>query len=288
MARHNRRFRQFAAPVGLAVALTITGCGSSDSSESSKTTTTTAAPSATSTTVASSETAPLKILVSNDDGYSADGIDTLVEALGTLDNVEISVVAPLDQRSGTGGSQSDGPLAQSDVKLKSGHGATAVDGFPADTIRVAIDEIGLEPDVVIAGINQGQNLGPLIDVSGTVGAARAAVTRGIPALSASQGTGEAFDYEAAVPLIIDWVTKNRDALVSGEAEVHVTNLNIPSCDTGEMRGLVEVEAALDGDVGASLSHQDCTSTQESDSLDEVEAFNAGFATINVIPAEPAQ
>ena len=57
----------------------------------------------------------------------------------------------------------------------SGYEARAVEGFPADTIRVAFDELGLTPDLVVSGINEGQNLGPVVDLSGTVGAARAAV-----------------------------------------------------------------------------------------------------------------
>ena len=53
-----------------------------------------------------------------------------------------------------------------------------------------------KPDVVLSGINQGQNLGALSDVSGTVGAARTAARHGIPALAVSQGTGNPPDYAA--------------------------------------------------------------------------------------------
>src|SRR6478736_2648135 len=142
---------------------TLAACGSSGGSESSSDT-------ATTTPTAAAE--PLRILVGNDDGYSAEGIDTLVTALLTLDDVDVTVVAPLTQQSGQGGKTTpDTELAVTDVKTKGGFPAKAVDGYPADAINVAFDELGLEPDLVITGINEGQNLGPLVDVSGTVGAA---------------------------------------------------------------------------------------------------------------------
>lgn len=146
----------------------------------------------------------------------------------------------------------------------------------------------MTPDLVIAGINQGQNLGPLIDVSGTVGAARAAVARDIPALATSQGTGDPFDYEAAVPLILDWVMEHRAALASGEEPVDVTNLNVPSCAMGEVRGLADVEADVQGDAAKALAPQDCSSPAPFDEeAGDVSAFVTGYATISTIPDEAA-
>lgn len=269
----------------VAALLPLAACGS-DGSESSAPEPEETVTEETTTTVAEAD--PLQILVSNDDGYAAEGIDALVEGLLTLDGVEVTVVAPLEQQSGTGGKSTAGELAVTDVELASGHPAKAVAGFPSDSIRVAMDELGIEPDLVITGINEGQNLGPLVDASGTVGAARAAVARGVPAFATSQGLATEPDYESAVPLILDWVTEHREAIAAGEAEVEVTNLNIPTCETGELRGLLEIEADLDGDGGASLGESDCTSTAAEDSFDgDVAAFLAGFATIGVIPSEPA-
>lgn len=223
----------------------------------------------------------LEILVSNDDGYAAEGIDALVEGLTGLEDVEVTVVAPLDQRSGSGGTFTDGEVATSEVETASGYPATAVDGFPADSVRVALEEMDLDPDVLITGINEGQNIGQLVDVSGTVGAARAGVARDVPALAVSSGL-EGHDYEAAVPLVLDWVEENRDALLAGDAPVEVTNLNVPSCSAGEVRGLVEVPVATAGDF---LDPQDCTSTVE-DPSDDTEAFINGFAALSVVPDEP--
>lgn len=276
-----------------ATSLLLVGCGGSDEPVSLDTgTSTTAAPSSpaesTTSTEAEVEAAPLHVLVSNDDGYEADGIDALVEGLLTLDNVEVTVVAPLTQQSGTGGKETEGELETSEVELLSGHPAVAVAGFPADTIRVAIDEMDVEPDVVITGINEGQNVGPVIDFSGTVGAARAAVARDIPALATSQGTADELDYDAAVPLILDWVTENRAALVDGSLPVEVTNLNVPTCTTGELKDLVDVDPDLDGDVSAALGVQDCTGDTADTTFDgDLEAFLAGHPTLSTLTPEPA-
>ncbi len=277
-------------PASLAVSLllALTSCsGSSGGSDAAATTTT---PEKVSTTTAAPAPAKkLKILVSNDDGYGAEGIDTLVTGLQTLDNIEITVFAPVDQKSGTGGKFTDGKLAVTDVKLDSGFAAKAVAGYPADTIRVAVDDEGLQPDLVIAGVNEGQNLGPLIDYSGTVGAARAAVARGIPALATSQGIGKPLDYKSALPFILDWVNQHRAALLAGDEPVAVTNLNFPTCTTGKIRGLAVLKPDTAGSAGLALkADQDCASTVALEAAaGDITAFNNGYATSSVIPDKPA-
>jgi 5'-nucleotidase len=227
---------------------------------------------------------PLEILVTNDDGVGAEGIDVLVEALTALEGVEVTVVAPAEQQSGTGGSVTEGPLTTNEATTASGYEARAVDGFPADTIRVAFDELALTPDLVVSGINEGQNLGPLVDVSGTVGAGRAAVREGVPALAVSQGLGGDLDYEVAAGLVTDWVTERADALRAGEVPADVVaNLNVPTCDTGELRGRLEVASATEGDP---LAPSDCTSVAEG-FTDDVTAFANGFAALSEVSVEPA-
>lgn len=270
-----------AIAVSLGSAGLLGGCGSSGGDTASDTT----APKAAETTTTAAAAEPLEILVGNDDGYSADGIDTLVTALNTLDDVEVTVVAPLTQQSGQGGKTTEGELKVTDVETKSGYPAKAVDGYPADAINVAFDELGVKPDLVVTGINEGQNVGPLVDISGTVGAARAGVAHGVPSLATSQGT-ESFDYESAVPFILDWVTEHREALASGDAPVEVMSMNIPSCETGTIRGLLEVEVGSDG-TGA-LDAQDCESTKpEAELTTDVDAFLNGYVSLTPVPAEPA-
>jgi 5'-nucleotidase len=269
----------------IAAALVAAGCGGSGDDDSiaqsglRETTTT----DATTTTVAATDE-PLRIVVTNDDGVGAAGIDTLVTALAAVEGVEVTVVAPAGQQSGTGGKVTEGPLTSTPAQTAGGHEATAVDGFPADTVRVAFEDMGLQPHLVISGINEGQNLGPVVDVSGTVGAARAAARSGVPALAVSQGIGQTFDYDSAAAIVLRWLEENSAALAAGELPADVvTNLNVPSCDIGEVRGEVDVASAVTGDAGAP---SDCTSTAEGQT-DDVTAFVAGFATFTEIAVEPA-
>lgn len=272
--------------VVLCVAAVAAGCSSDggDDGDSAAGDTTTSAVGNT-TTSAAAET--LDILVSNDDGYQGEGLDAVVQALIELPDTTVTVSAPAEDRTGTGGQSTDGPLTATDEETLSGYPATAVDGFPADSVNFALEEVlDAPPDVVITGLNAGQNMGPLIDASGTVGAARAAVAAGIPALATSQGIdADPPDYASGVQFVLDWVDENRDALIAGDAPVEVTNLNIPSCATGEVRGLVEVPPATDM-AGRDYNAADCESTEE-DPADDVGGFNIGFATIGVIPSEPA-
>lgn len=269
------------------VAALAVGCSSSDDggSDDAASDTTEAAAETTTTTAAPAET--LDILVSNDDGYQGEGLDAVVQALSELPDTTVTVSAPADDRTGTGGQTTAGELTATEEETLSGYPATAVQGFPADSVNYALENVFDEaPDVVITGLNEGQNMGPIIDASGTVGAARAAVAAGIPALATSQGIDtEPPNYESGVSFILDWLEENRDALVAGEAEVVVTNLNIPSCGTGEVRGIVEVPPASDM-AGRDYNAADCTSTEE-DPVDDVGAFNVGFAAIGEIPSEPA-
>src|SRR5262249_4032961 len=127
----------------------------------------------------------------------------------------------------------------------SGYAAKAVQGYPADTITWAIDQHGVpeKPDVVLSGVNNGQNIGKLIDLSGTVGAARAAVQRGIPALAVSAGLGLSPDFTDAAKSAVNWLTQHRAALLADTASASVTNLNIPSCKVGTPHPVVVVPVA---------------------------------------------
>ncbi|MGH9113892.1 MAG: 5'/3'-nucleotidase SurE [Acidimicrobiales bacterium] len=282
--------------MAIGVALVLGACGGDDDGpipQTGERQTTTTAEGTTTTTEAAGEGAAgqgaagddtLEVLVTNDDGFAAAGIDTLVEALRQADGVTVTVVAPATEQSGTGGNATEGVLATAEGETASGFGVTSVEGFPSDAIRVALDDMGLQPDLVISGINLGQNLGPVVDVSGTVGAARAAVRAGVPALAASAGLADPPDYATAAGLVLDWLEQNRAAIVAGELPTDtVPNLNVPTCEAGEVRGLVEVASAT---AGNPLAAANCQSTGEGYS-DDVTAFNNGFATLSEVPVEPA-
>jgi 5'-nucleotidase len=261
-----RSFRPTLATLAVAVVVTTLAACSSDSST----------PSASSTTKPATQ--PLSILVTNDDGYAAPGISTVTQALAAMPDVTVTVVAPATNQSGTGGKTTAGTLTAlpGTQKTAAGHPATAVVGFPADSVSYALDTMHLKPDLVVSGINQGQNLGPLTAVSGTVGAAKRAATAGIPAIAVSQGIAAAPQYEVAAGLTVKWVAAERDALAGHHAAVGVVNLNVPTCTTGALRGVKQVPLATtaEGAVGTS----DCTSTVTSVAND-IEAFANGFAPV---------
>jgi 5'-nucleotidase len=258
--------------VGAAVMLTVlTGC-SSDSKDSGSAKQTT-------TTTAKAET--LDILVSNDDGYSAEGIDTLVQALRKLPNVDITVSAPATNKSGTGSKTTPGELTATQQQTKSGYPATAVNGFPADSVNYGLAHVvKTKPDVVLTGVNQGQNLGPVAALSGTVGAAKAGAAAGIPSLASSAGGASPLDYQSAAKLVVNWVTAHRAGLLDHSATVGVVNLNVPTCSTGSLRGVKQEPLSPQSSFNAAISDAaiDCSSTATTFTGD-VEAFNAGFATV---------
>lgn len=267
-------------------AVVLTGCGS-DKQDAADTSPTTLAPT---TTVAE----PLRVLVTNDDGVKAEGIDALVEALRELPGTEVTVVAPATNQSGSGGKTTTGTLTSADTTTKSGYTATAVTGFPADSIIWALDQGGIaeRPHVVLSGINDGQNIGLLVDISGTVGAARAAATRGIPALAASQGFGDPPDFPNGVAAVLAWLAENRAELLARDTASTepstVTNLNIPTCPTGSPRPAVQVP---NDTTGAALAETDCTTPHPSPKHD-VDGFGHGYIVqtdnLALLPALPTQ
>jgi 5'-nucleotidase len=128
----------------------------------------------------------MRILVTNDDGIQAQGLAALCGVLIDLGH-RVTVIAPQDNQSGRAQAISvHPPIRARRVSFLSGlDGAFAVDGTPADCIRVLPGLMSITPDLVVSGINHGANLGTDVFRSGTVGAAREAVLSGIPAVAFS-------------------------------------------------------------------------------------------------------
>ncbi len=160
------------------------------------------------------------MLVTNDDGVGAPGIDTLVEALRTQKNTKVVVVAPATNNTGAGGKTTPGTLTTAPAKTASGYDATAVTGFPADTITAALDQLGVKPNVVLSGINAGQNLGGLVDLSGNRRRRCSGLAaRGIPrAVGRVQGLGDAPQYGNAAKLALAWLAAHRGAWAQAKPE----------------------------------------------------------------------
>ena len=126
----------------------------------------------------------MRILLTNDDGIHAPGLWAL--HAGLVDAHDVTVVAPDRERTGVSHAITlHQPLRSGRVTVN-GAGGYAVNGTPADCVKLAVLEIlGGRPDLVVSGLNPGANVGVNINYSGTVAAAREAALGGIPAIAAS-------------------------------------------------------------------------------------------------------
>lgn len=121
------------------------------------------------------------VLLTNDDGHLAAGLNALSRELEQI--ADVSIVAPSWERSGAAQSLT---LRQPIVCHAKGSSQWAIDGTPADCVIVGLHKLlSRPPDLVISGINHGANLGENVYYSGTVGAAREAVIHHVPAIAVS-------------------------------------------------------------------------------------------------------
>jgi 5'-nucleotidase len=243
-----------------------------------------AAPPVSSSAAASTIT----VLVTNDDGVSAPGIDALVQALRKVSGVTVKVVAPATNQSGTGGKTTAGTVTFTNATTASGYPAVSVNGTPADSVNVAFSRLHLAPNVVISGVNAGQNLGPVVDLSGTVGAARVGARMGLPALAVSSGAGKAFDFASGARYAVKWLASVRATLPQGPSSTpaSVVSLNVPSCTKGQIRGELTLKLQPKLLAGQSiLGGSNCLSKLRPAA--EVAAFTDGFATLVAVPLNPA-
>ncbi|MFB7183587.1 5'/3'-nucleotidase SurE [Streptomyces sp. NPDC056257] len=129
---------------------------------------------------------PLRILLTNDDGYNAPGIRKAFERL-TAAGHDVTIVAPLTNQSGTGTKMMSGAPT---ISVKHPEPKVwAVDGTPGDSVAFGLAEVfaGKAPDLVVSGTNFGPNVAGLATHSGTVGGAVAALESGVPAIALSTG-----------------------------------------------------------------------------------------------------
>jgi 5'-nucleotidase len=171
----------------------------------------------------------MKILISNDDGYMAPGIVALANALRP--HAEITVVAPESNRSGTSNALTlDRPLSL----MQADNGFYFVNGTPSDCVHIALTALLNEPpDLVVSGINQGQNMGDDTLYSGTVAAATEGYLFGIPAIAFSQ-------------LHKGWSCLNDSAQIAAEMVLrgfpsipkpYLLNVNIPNLPYQDIQGI---------------------------------------------------
>lgn len=162
----------------------------------------------------------MKILISNDDGYLAPGLIALAEALAPI--ADIVVVAPDSNRSGSSNSLTlDRPLSV----YQAANGFYFINGTPSDCVHIALTGImTVRPDLIVSGINQGQNMGDDTLYSGTVAAATEGHLFGIPAIAFSQLDKGWAEIKSAARVARDIVERRFDHL----AENFLLNVNIPN------------------------------------------------------------
>ncbi|EQC44225.1 5'/3'-nucleotidase SurE [Bacteriovorax sp. Seq25_V] len=175
----------------------------------------------------------MKILISNDDGVHAQGINILFKTLREI--ADVTIVAPSMERSATGQTLTlDQPLRID--KLEEGIYQTS--GFPADCTLMGINHILNErPDLVISGINHGANLGQDIYYSGTVAAARQAVFQGIPAIAVStviDSRADQLHLQTAANFVRKLVEHGSYKWVGKDEMI---NINVPNLSESDIAGV---------------------------------------------------
>ena len=227
----------------------------------------------------------------NDDGVINPAIDVLIDRLAEEDDFEldVTVVAPAAERSGSSDTTTPGGATYAEATTPGGNAAYAVDGYPADAVIVALDDLGLEPHLVVSGINPGQNFGTFASLSGTVGAARTAIRRGVPALAVSAGPEyDQAQLEAGADLAAVWIEENCEALI---ARTHQTDtlasINIPACAPEQMGPLQEVPRALEMPAlpeGESIFESTCDLADPAPAND-VAAVRSGYPSLTQVEPE---
>ena len=177
---------------------------------------------------------PMKILISNDDGYQATGIVALHAALTSIEGVEAEVVAPEHNNS----AKSNALTLHSPLYVHRGaNGFRYVNGTPADCVHIAMTGLlGYRPDLVVSGINNGANMGDDTIYSGTVGAAMEGYLFGVPAIAFSQVQRDWVELQAAAQKAKQIVQQMLQQQLVGQAP-WLLNVNIPNLPLEQMGGV---------------------------------------------------
>ena len=216
----------------------------------------------------------MRVLLTNDDGIEADGLQALRRALLRVPGIELVVIAPDGNRSAMARSITTmRPLWVEEITFADGTTGYATDGTPVDCVRLA--NLGLVEDfraeLIVSGINHGANLGDDITYSGTVAAALEGVILGLPAIAVSQQSSaremdfrlsDSFDFEEGARFVARVVEEIDDVpLPTG------TLLNV-NCPAGDATG-VQVTR-----LGKRIYRDELTLTDPDDGADARRAGSA--------------
>lgn len=185
----------------------------------------------------------MRILLTNDDGIHAPGLEALERIARTLSD-DVWVVAPETEQSGASRSLT---LADPIRVRHAGDQRFAVHGTPTDCVMLAIQNLieGVQPDLVLSGVNRGQNLGEDVTVSGTVAGAMMGMALGIPGIALSQAIARFHDDERALFHTAEAYAPGivRRLLKAGWPNDVIININFPDL---EPEAVSEVEVCAQG------------------------------------------
>jgi 5'-nucleotidase len=169
----------------------------------------------------------VKILVSNDDGYMARGINALAQALSEI--AEVILMAPDRNHSGASNSLTlHSPLRVHQVEKN----RYFVNGTPSDCVHLALSGyLEDDPDLVVSGVNHGANLGDDVIYSGTVAAAMEGRFLGLPAIAVSLVGQHGQHFDAAARVACDLVQRLKDNPLPGDV---ILNVNVPDLPFNEL------------------------------------------------------
>jgi 5'-nucleotidase len=186
----------------------------------------------------------MKVLLTNDDGIQATGLNAMRRALLELPEIELAVIAPDANRSATARSiTTRTPLWVEELTFEDGSTGFATDGTPVDCVRFAdLGLVGFVPELIVSGINHGANLGDDITYSGTVAAALEGAVLGVPAIAVSQQStrremdfrfGREFNFDAAARFTARLVAMLPERPISPGTLI---NINCPAVPLEELAG----------------------------------------------------
>lgn len=176
------------------------------------------------------------ILVTNDDGVWAPGVQTLAKKMTEVGDVVL--VAPLEEKSAIGhGITIRDPIRVDEMKVEGLNKVWGVNGTPADCVKLGLQELmGQGCGLVISGINHGPNLGTDVLYSGTVSAAVEGVILGVPSIAVSLASWDYQDFSVAAEITASLVRKMiRDGKVIPPGTL--LNINIPAIAREKIKGI---------------------------------------------------